>query len=533
LAGQSKSFTTLRIISFFKQLNCCEKTKSPQEKEGIKMEPKIDTRYGLVEGIQEAGCQIFLGIPYARPPIGKLRFHPPEPPEKWDQVRPAKKFGTSSLQGSHHIIGFAAEGPVGEDCLYLNIFTPRADQKKRPVLFWIHGGGFTHGTGDSPIYNGRFLAERGDVVVVTINYRLGILGYLYLGNYGGKEWGASANCGQLDQIAALKWVRDNIEAFGGDPGNVTIFGESAGAAAVVTLMAMPSAKGLFQRAIAQSGTGLALTSEQAAGLTDIFLSELGLTPRDAGRLRDLPAEDLLKAQTGIMARLQNNFNLRFRPTTDELTLPRQPFEVIKEGGAGSISLMVGNNRDEMKLFKDHKNHKMLSNGELEKIIEGLRGKESKTTAQAIMDIYKKSRAKHDLPFDNRNIEDAVLSDCRFRIPGLRLAEVHDRAYVYLFTWESPALRGALGSCHALEMPFVFGTCNHPLEQRFVGAGPEADRLSQKMMDSWIAFARTGNPNHEGLNGWEPYDAKDRNTMVFNRESGVQKAPLEQERAAWE
>jgi para-nitrobenzyl esterase len=497
------------------------------------MEPIIDTEYGPVEGVQEARGQVFLGIPYAHPPVGKLRFHSPVPPDQWNQVRPANKFGTSSLQGSHHIIGFAADGPVGEDCLYLNIYTPRADEKKRPVMFWIHGGGFTHGTSDSPIYNGRFLAERGDVVVVTINYRLGVLGYLFLGNHGGKEWGASANCGQLDQIAALKRVRDNSEAFGGDPDNVTIFGESAGASAVVTLMAMPAARGLFHRVIAQSGTGLALAPEQASLLTEIFLSELGLNPGEAQRLWDISAEKLLKAQTSVLARLQNNFNLRFRPTIDEPTLPRQSLEVVSKGGARDISLMVGNNRDEMKLFKDHKNLKPISDSDLEKIVEGLRGKEIRTAAADLIGTYKRSRAEHGLPFDNRDIEDAILSDLRFRLPALRLADAHGRAYVYLFTWESPALRGALGSCHALEMPFVFGTGNHPMEQRFVGAGPEADRLSQKMMDSWIAFARTGDPNHEELNGWEPYESQNRTTMIFNRQPGVQKAPFEKEWAVWE
>ncbi len=187
----------------------------------------------------------------------------------------------------------------------------------------------------------------------------------------------------------------------------------------------------------------------------------------------------------------------------------------------------------MKLFKDHKNLKPISDADLEKIVEGLRGKEIKTAAADLIGTYKKSRAEHGLPFDNRDIEDAMLSDLRFRLPALRLADAHGRAYVYLFTWESPALRGALGSCHALEMPFVFGTCNHPMEQRFVGAGPEADRLSQKMMDSWIAFARTGDPNHEDLNGWEPYESQNRTTMIFNRQPGVQKAPFEEERAAWE
>ncbi len=499
------------------------------------MAATVETSYGTVEGIQNKGHQAFLVIPFARPPVGELRFRAPQPPDSWEGARETKKFSASSFQGRSAVVGMAAEGPLSEDCLYLNVYTPRSDNAKRPVMFWVHGGGFTLGSADSPIYHGGFLPERGDVVLVTINYRLGALGYLYLGDHGGKEWGASANCGQLDQIAALEWVQANIASFGGDPENVTIFGQSAGGVAVVALMGMPKARGLFHRVIAQSGTGANLQlPEHTKKLTEAFLSELDIEPDASQTLQEIPADDIITAQQKVIARLQTaGLAARLSPVVDGDTLPIQPFEAVGNGEAGDISLMVGNNRDEVKQFKDVKNIKPIPDEELEKIVETSRPRRTKAGAAEIISVYKQSRAHCQLPTDNVDMEDAVNTDVRFRLPGLQLAEIHGNTHVYLFTWESPARRGAMGACHSLEMPFVFGTLHHPLEVKFTGSGPDADRLSENMMDSWISFARTGDPNHENLNGWVAYDSNQRATMIFGRESGIADAPFEEERAIWE
>ncbi|MBW2062680.1 MAG: carboxylesterase/lipase family protein [Deltaproteobacteria bacterium] len=496
----------------------------------------VETQYGTLEGIQNEGLQVFKGIPYAQPPVGKLRFCAPLRPAGWEGVREAKEFSASAIQGTSPVPGVAAEGPLSEDCLYLNVYTPRADDARRPVMFWIHGGGFTLGSAALPLYNGGFLAERGDVVVVTINYRLGALGYLFLGSHGGRDWGASANCGQLDQIAALEWAHDNIAFFGGDPNNVTIFGESAGAVAVVTLMAIPQAKGLFHKVIAQSGAADGVqTPEQAAGLTKAFLADLGVDPENTQKLQEVSAEDILKAQPGEAIDWTKPAQARARlfPVVDGETLPRHPREAVKEGEAKGIPLMAGTNRDEMKLFKDHKNVKPISDEELEQIAQTLRPPGALASAADMVAVYKRSRAAHRLPIDNVDICDAMVSDVRFRIPCTRLAEAHGDAYLYLFTWESPAMRGALGACHALELPFVFGTLHHPMQERFAGTGPEAVRLSDQMMDAWIAFASSGNPNHEGLGSWEPYDTSQRASMLFGKESACTDAPLDEERAAWD
>jgi para-nitrobenzyl esterase len=495
----------------------------------------VETGSGALRGVQEKRHQVFRGIPYARPPIGPLRFCAPQPPADWDGVRDASQFGASSIQGTSPIPGMAADGPRSEDCLYLNVYTPKADSAKRPVMFWVHGGGFTMGSSDSPLYDGGPLAERGDVVVVTINYRLGALGYLFLGDVGGHDWGASANCGQLDQILALKWVQENIDRFGGDPENVTIFGESAGSVAVVTLMAMPGARGLFHRVVAQSGSASRLpTREHAASFAESFLAELNLDPKETERLREIPVEEILKAQLKTLDRQRSAVALGFYfPLVDGNTLPRHPMEVIKEKEAKQISLMVGTNRDEVKLFKDHKNVKPILDEELERLVEEVRPKKTMVSAAQMIDIYKKSRADLNMPTENTEIYDAILSDVRFRIPCTRLAEAHGGAYLYLFVWESPAMRGALKACHALEMPFMFGTLHHPMEQRFAGTGPEAERLSDIMMDAWISFARNGDPNHEGMDTWQTYDRECRATMMFGKESACVNGPFEEERASWE
>ena len=495
----------------------------------------VETKYGTLSGIQNKNHQSFLGIPYAAPPVGTLRFCAPQSPTGWEDVREASEFSASCLQKESNVQGMAADGPLSEDCLYLNVFTPKADGKKRPVMFWIHGGGYIYGSSNSPTYNGGPLAERGDVVVVSINYRLGLFGYLYLGGHGGKDWGASANCGQLDQIAALRWVQENITVFGGDPSNVTIFGESAGAGAVITLMAMPEARPLFHRAISQSGSVNSIQqSEDAARTTEDFLKEVGIDPADTQKLQELPAETILEAQPSLPMDFNGPMRggLRLTPVVDDDTLPRHPAELFKSGEMTEIPFLIGSNRDEIKLFKDPTQVKPIADETLEKIVGSFKSMFSVAEAKEVIDTYKQSREARGLPQDNVNILDAIISDSMFKMPSIRIAESHGQAFVYLFTYESPALKGALGACHALEMAFVFGTLHTQFEPRFTGTGPEAEKLSELMMDAWLAFARNGSPNHTGLDEWPVYDPARRATMIFDKSSECMDAPFEEERALW-
>jgi para-nitrobenzyl esterase len=449
-------------------------------------------------------------------------------------VRVAKEPGLAAPQSSHPIPGFAASGPQGEECLNLNVFTPAPGPGRRPVLFWIHGGGFTHGSGSEPLYDGGRLAGRGDVVVVTINYRLGALGYLYLADHLPGE-GLSANAGQLDQVAALEWVRDNIEAFGGDPLNVTIFGESAGAAAVGTLLAMPAAKGLFHRAILQSGSGRAHEPAAASAIAGMLLDELGLDGATAGGLLSLPAGRIVEAQGVVVEKTRASGGLPFGPVRDGATLPHSPLAAVRQGAAAAIPVLIGTNRDEIKLFaamtrRPEIDEATLINGAL----AALPGA-ADADARAVVGIFRESRSRRGLPATNLDILDAIQSEARFRAGALRLAEAQrthqPQTYVYLFTYASPARGGSLGSCHALEMPFVFGTLDAPTQDRFAGTGPAVERLSANMMDAWLSFARTGSPAHEGIGPWPAYDATTRPTMIFDLACGVERDPLGEERAA--
>uniref|UniRef100_UPI002ADDAC3E carboxylesterase/lipase family protein n=1 Tax=Tepidiforma sp. TaxID=2682230 RepID=UPI002ADDAC3E len=430
----------------------------------------------------------------------------------------------------HPIPGFAASGPQDEDCLTLNVYTPAADSGRRPVLFWIHGGGFTHGTAGEPLYDGGRLARRGDVVVVSINYRLGAFGFLHPGlRVEGK--GLAANCGLLDMVAALRWVQQNISFLGGDPRNVTIFGESAGAAAVGTLLAMPDAKGLFQRAILQSGTGRALEPSAAAATVDRVAAAAGVEP--AGLLT-LPGDRLLEAQAKVAAQAAFG-NPVFGPVVDPETLPMQPLEAVRAGAAAGVPVLIGTNRDEVRLFTAMLQREEPDGAGLERAVAALfPGADADTVREAI-GTFRESRRRRGLPAGNLDILDAISSEGRFRAGALRLAEAqaaHQRGtYVYLFTYASPARRGALGACHALELPFVFGTLDAPTQDRFAGRGPGVQRLSEQMMDAWIAFARGGDPSHPGIGRWEPYDPVRRPTMVFDLESRLEEDPYGEERRA--
>ena len=495
----------------------------------------VETAQGRLEGLRFGEHQAFLGIPFAKAPIGALRFCAPKPMQPWSGIRAATAFASSPIQGTSPIPGTAASGPRDEDCLYLNVYTPAADGKKRPVFFWIHGGGFTLGSGSEPLYDGKHLAARGDIVVVAIHYRLGALGYLYLGGHGGERWGATANAGQLDQIAALEWVRDNIAAFGGDPSNVTIAGESAGSMACATLLAMPAARGLFGRAILQSGAANRIgDTESGAKLASRVLEKLGLADEDAEKIRNVPAAAILEAQLSVGAL---GTGLAFAPIVDGKTVPTPPLDAVKSGVARDVDVIIGSNRDEAKLFNAAAPREPIDAAKLIERVQRLLPKRAAARASDLVGVYRKSREAAKLPATNLDLYDAIQSDETFRIASIRLAEAQrahqQRTYMYLFTYDSPARRGSLGACHALELPFMFGTLDAPTQDKFAGTGPVVEKLSANMMDAWIRFTRSGDPSHAGIGAWQTYDASQRATMIFGRDSALAFAPFEEERKAWE
>lgn len=493
----------------------------------------VETTHGKVEGLASDGCFRFLGIPYAAPPTGALRFRAPQPLAPWTGVRPATSPGNACPQPDSVLPGMAP-GPQDENCLFLNVYTPSPDGARRPVLVWIHGGGFVTGSGSQAIYDGAKLALRGDVVVVTINYRLGALGFLAPRAAGLDLEGATDNAGLLDQVAALEWVRDNVARFGGDPGQVTIFGESAGAMSVCTLLAMPAARGLFHRAIAQSGAAQATqTPETAARATRQALAELGLDASRASELRNVPATEIVAAQLRTVQQLQRDLFLVFAPVVDPATLPVAPDRAIAEGAAADVPFLSGTTRDEWRLFTfvQPKHHKLEEDVLQKRIAHRLRLL-GRGEAGTLIERYRAPRPTAS-PWE---IFDAIETDRHFRLPAIKLAEAQRRhqehTYLYLFSWPSPAVRGLLGACHAIELPFVFGTLGAPHMARFSGSGPVADALSERTMDTWLSFARTGRATHDGIE-WPTYDSERRSTVVLDGESALASDPLSSDRLSWD
>lgn len=493
----------------------------------------VETTSGRIEGIDNGTHRVFRGIPYAAAPAGGSRFSPPAPVTAWSGVRACTEAGRACPQPPSPLPGMAP-GPQSEDCLNLNVFTPACDDAARPVLFWIHGGAFRTGSNAQAMYEGRAFVERGDVVLVTINYRLGPLGYLHLD-------GADRNLGQLDQIQALEWVRDNIAAFGGDPQNVTVFGESAGGMATTTLLAMPRARGLFHRAIAQSGaTQGTLTAEDAERVAFEVGRALGMETADRDSLRDVDVDALVAASVKAYEKLTGEVFLPFGPVVDDDTLPVHPLDAIRNGSAKDVPLVVGTTRDEWRLFTfAMRSHRSLEpdalRGRVRARIRSDGAADPDGATQKLLDVYgRDGRA----PWE---VFDAIETDRNFRLPALELALAQRQhqpdTFAYLFSWPSPAARGALGACHAIELPFVFGTLDAPTMDRFAGHGPEADALSLRTMDAWLAFARAGNPSHAdllaGRGEWRTYDAVRRDTLVLDRECRLEGDPQSDERAVWD
>jgi para-nitrobenzyl esterase len=470
-----------------------------------------------------------------------LRFAAPTPEQSWSGVRSVAEFGPSALQRPMMLPLPGMEvGPMDEDCLYLNVYTPAADAGRRPVMVWIHGGGFVIGSGSQALYDGAPLTARGDVVVVTVNYRLGPLGFLYLSDLCPDLEAATGNAGILDQVAAMQWVRENIERFGGDPGNVTIFGESAGGMSVGTLMGMPKAKGLFQRAILQSGAAHNVhTRETSTEIAEHFLETLGIAPGDAASaLREVPPDKLLDTQQQTVLKLGTRLGLLpFQPLVDGDTLPESPIEAVRSGHTADVDVLLGTARDEWKLFG------FLDQGLAHLDDEGLVARlevqlPDAATARRIVETYRSARSG-DPSVAAKDLFFAIETDRVFRLPAIRLADAQQQhcanVFFYHFTWESPLMGGALGACHAIELPFVFGVLDKEGAEGFAGSGPDAERLSENLMDAWIAFARSGDPSHAGLPGgrWDRYDTQKRATMVLGRECAIDHDIAGAEREAWD
>jgi para-nitrobenzyl esterase len=494
---------------------------------------KVQTQKGFLEGERREGHVAFLGVPFAKPPLGALRFRAPEPAEPWAGVRSALAFGPSSMQASSALMH--VPGPFSEDCLYLNVYTPAIDTAKRPVFFWIHGGSFVLGSGSEALYDGGRLAARGDIVVVTVSYRLGALGFSHWSQEERARLGVRSNAGLLDQIAALRWVQSNIAAFGGDPEAITIAGESAGAYSVANLLAMPEARGLFQRAIAQSGARLERGTGDPMRFSRALRRVLEVSDEKLEALWDLPAERILNAQHAAAASETGGAAINtFAPVHDGDTQPLPLSEAIPSGASARVPLLIGTNRDEMNLFLGAALKKLdepIAEASLLASLAGLVPGTPEPRLRALLEVYRRSRSARELPHSDRALLAAISTDALWRVPSFRFAEAHRKhqpaTFHYLFTYRSPAMRGALGAFHGLELPFVFGTLDAPGQAQLAGTGEPQERLSERMMDAWIAFTRSGEPS------WPAYDEAQRSTMVFDLHSALERAPYEEERAAWD
>jgi para-nitrobenzyl esterase len=504
----------------------------------------VETTCGKIRGIEENDVKVFKGIPYAESPEGDIRFAPPRKLQPWTGVRDAFEFGDRAMQDDNafalppamlKLFAGRELPPMSENCLVLNVWTPAVnDGRKRPVMFWCHGGAFIAGSGDSPWYEGTNLCRKGDVVVVTINHRLGAFGYLHLVEFGGEEFASSGNAGMLDIVAALKWVRDNIAAFGGDAGNVTIFGESGGGAKVSVLMAMPAAHGLFHKAIIQSGPAVEMASrDNASETTRQLLAELNLGSDRVRELRRIPALELARAQAAVLKKVSmmsfaNRRRVGFNPVVDGKHLPGGPFAPTAPAISANIPLMIGTNKDEMTLFfglapwLDG-----MDEAGMRQRVQMFVGEQ----AERIIEPYKRARPNDSL----RDLVLAIATDHAMRIPSLviadrKVAQHGAPVFVYMFTWETPVLDGKLKSPHALEIPFVFDTVQ---TSGLTGDSPTRFALAEKMSQTWLAFARTGNPNHEGIPNWPQYSAERRPTMMFDNQCRVENDPYGAERMAWD
>jgi len=493
----------------------------------------VNTRQGEVQGREKDGVLLFGGIPYAAPPTGTRRFASPEPHERWTGVRDARRFGPAAPQPREERLTSNPNIQWSEDCLTLNVCAPRLDDSRRPVLVWLHGGGFRTGQGAIPWYNGASFALRGDIITVSLNYRLGALGFAHLEEIGGAAYAGSGVNGIRDQLLALQWVRDNIAAFGGDPQQVTVAGESAGAMSVGTLLGCPAAVGLFRAAILQSGAAHnTLSRSVGAQLGQHFAKMLGAASMDD--LLAAPVERVLAAQVEIERQSgrgdRSAWNatglagMPFHPVVDGHFLPEAPIDAVQAGLSAKVRVLVGTNREEMTLFD----------------LGGIDAERLHRIAARIFPDVDAALAAYRSEWPEAAPADllvAIMTDRVFRIPALRVAEAQARhggsAYQYLFTWQSRAFNGRLKATHALEIPFVFNNLNRPGVDMFLGPGPTPQALADAMHAAWIAFIRNGDPSCPPIGEWPAYELEQRAVMELGDRIGVHIDPYGGTRALWD
>jgi para-nitrobenzyl esterase len=499
----------------------------------------VEIESGKIAGAIIRRIYSFKGIPYGATTAGQNRFCPAQKPKPWAGIRSSRQYGlvcpqdkgTGRLNDEEAFMFQWQDSVEGEDCLRVNVWTPGInDNKKRPVMVWLHGGGFAAGSGhDTLMLDGENLARRGDVVVVSLNHRLNILGFLDLSKYG-EKYAQSGNVGMLDIVTALTWVRDNIAVFGGDPGRVLIFGQSGGGAKVSTLMGMPAAKRLFHRGVVQSGSfALGNTQDRSQKLADLILAELGLGAATVDQLQTLPYADLRRASENVLSRVNRPSeapvnvrrmaaSLNFGPVIDGRVLPSALFGDKAPTISADVPMIIGTTLNEFATGMNNPDFKLMTEAELEAKIEPLYAGRAKKIISAF-----RHRTPGAKPYELwSRIASAPVRQAAVKQATAKEALNGAPAYLYWFAWQTPMFDGRPQAFHCAELPFVF--YNTDRCATMTGGGSDAHALAGKVADAWIQFARTGDPNHKGIPDWPKFTPKTVPTMIFDNKVQVEFNP---------